>query len=301
MFDPTKIKLGIAPIGWTNDDLPELGGDISFERCIKEMEIAGFAGTEIGSKFPKDVDVLKNKLKQHGLQIASQWFSAHLSDPAKKDETVSAFRMHMNKLKDLGAEVIVVSEQNKSIQGQISVPVLQDKPVLNDEEWGLFVRGLEEIGKLAQKEGMKIVYHHHMGTVIQTRDEIDRLMDNTDPELVFLLADTGHMYYSDGAGSPAQLIKDYGERIAHIHLKDIRESVKKRVRREKLSFLQGVIQGVFTVPGDGDINFPDIFEAIKRAGYEGWFVVEAEQDPSKADPLEYAQNARAYIRETTGL
>lgn len=301
MLNPSKIKLGIAPIGWTNDDMPELGGEIPFEICIKQMNEAGFQGTEVGSKYPKDPAILLKALLPYKLTIASQWFSSFFTTSETPDKTISEFTKHMNFLKALGAKVIVISEQGFSIQGQMNTPLFDNKPVLDDKGWIKLSEGLNKIGELANKNDMKIVYHHHMGTVVQTRKEIDKLMKLTDPGLVYLLADTGHMYYSDGGDSPLKLIKDYGSRIKHIHLKDIRESIKQRVIKEKWSFLRAVKEGVFTVPGDGIIDFAPIFKAIEDIKYEGWLLVEAEQDPAKANPLEYAKKARAYIKKIANI
>lgn len=299
MLDPKKIKLGIAPIGWTNDDLPELGGDIPFETCISQMQEAGFVGTEIGNKFPKDPIQLKAALKPHKLNIASQWFSAFFTVKDDPNETIEAFKKHMAFLKAMGSKVIVISEQGSSIQGQPTTPIFGKKPTLDAKGWERLVKGLEAIGKLALENKMKIVFHHHMGTVVQNRDEIDMLMKKTNPELVWLLADTGHMTYA--AGDPVKLIHDYGSRIAHIHLKDIRPKILEDVKAKNMSFLQSVKAGVFTVPGDGCVDFKGVFKEIDAMNYTGWFVVEAEQDPAKANPLEYAKKARKYIKDLTGL
>nr|MDO8110205.1 myo-inosose-2 dehydratase [Candidatus Sigynarchaeota archaeon] len=300
MLDAKKIKLAIAPIGWTNDDMPELGGEIPFEQCIKEMAEAGFQGTEVGGKYPKDPAQLKKALAPYKLQIASQWFSA-LFTTKPQAETVEAFKKHMAFLKAMGSKVIVISEQGNSIQGQMGTPLFDKKPVLDDAGWDKLAKGLEAIGKLAVDNGMKIVFHHHMGTTVQTAKEVDTLMQKTDPKLVWLLLDTGHLYYSDGGNAPLEVLKKHGKRIAHIHLKDIRDPIKKMVKDKKLSFLQSVKEGTFTVPGDGAIDFKPIFAEIEKLKYEGWMVVEAEQDPAKANPLEYAKKARAYIKKLTGL
>jgi inosose dehydratase len=299
MFDAKKIKIGIAPIGWTNDDLPELGGDIPFEQCIQEMHDAGYVGSEVGNKYPKDPAALKKKLAPVKLNIASQWFSSFFTTQPL-EETVEAFKKHMAFLKAMGSKVIVISEQGNSIQGQQDTPILGDaKPVLDDDGWDMLVQGLETIGDLALKNGMKIVYHHHMGTCVQTREEIDTLMAKADPTKVFLLADTGHMTYA--GGDPAALIHDYADRIKHIHLKDIRADVLQQVKDESMSFLNSVKAGVFTVPGDGCVDWDGVFAEIEAMNYEGWWVVEAEQDPEKAPPLECAQKARDFIKEKTGM
>ncbi|MHA1341718.1 MAG: myo-inosose-2 dehydratase [Promethearchaeota archaeon] len=304
MSNADKIKLGISPIGWTNDDMPELGGNIPLEKCLSEIKEADFHGTEVGSKFPKDPNKLLSILKPYGIEIASQWFSCYFTiekQQGKTGDTVKRFKNHMNFLKALSAKVIVVSEQGKSIQGKMDVPLFLNKPVLDEQEWEDLINGLNEIGKIAVEHDMKIVYHHHMGTVVQTRKEIDRLMESANPNYVYLLVDTGHIYYSDGGDSPPKLILDYNERIKHIHLKDVRLEIKRKVIQQKLSFLQSVKEGVFTVPGDGNIDFIKVFSAIKEIGYEGWLIVEAEQDPAKANPLEYALKARKYIKEKFGL
>jgi inosose dehydratase len=299
MLDNSKIKLGIAPIGWTNDDMPELGGEIPFEQCISEMAQAGFTGTEVGSKYPKSPEALLAALKPHNLQIASQWFSAFFSVQADPTPTVDAFRQHMNFLKALGAKVVVISEQGHSIQGQMHTPLFEKKPTLNNQEWQWLAKGLNTIGKIAIENDMKIVFHHHMGTVVQTKKEIDKLMELTDPDLVFLLVDTGHISYS--GDDPVELLRDYRKRIKHIHLKDIRKNIVEKVKKEKLSFLEGVKLGAFTVPGDGSIKFEPIFKEIEKMNYEGWLLVEAEQDPAKANPLVYAKKARDYIKKLGGI
>lgn len=293
-----QIKLGIAPIAWTNDDLPELGAENTFEQCISEMALAGFAGSEVGNKYPKNTTVLKKALQLRNLQIASAWFSSFLTIKPY-EETRAAFLAHRDFLSEMGAKVIVVSEQGHSIQGLLDVPVYEDKPVFTAEEWEKLAAGLNKLGQLAAEKGMQIVYHHHMGTGVQTTAEIDKLMELTDPELVYLLFDTGHLTFS--GEDPVAILRKYLPRIKHVHLKDVRKDVLERVKQEKLSFLQGVKAGVFTVPGDGMIDFEPIFAFLAQGNYEGWYVVEAEQDPAKANPLEYALMARNYIREKAGL
>ena len=300
MLDSKKIKVAIAPIGWTNDDMPELGGNISFDQCISEMIEAGYVGSEVGNKYPKDPKELHKVLDPKKFSIASQWFSSFFTTKPL-EETVAAFKTHMAFLKAMGSKVIVISEQGGSIQGQMNTPILEKKPVLDAAGWDKLVKGLETIGKLAKDNGMKIVYHHHMGTVVQSREEIDTLMKKSNPDLVWLLADTGHMTYA--AGDPVKLIEDYGSRIAHIHLKNIRANIVKEVKAKKLSFLKSVKLGAFTVPGDaeGSIDFAAVFKAIEKIKYEGWLVVEAEQDPEKANPLKYAKIGREAIRKFGGV
>ncbi|MFU1797875.1 myo-inosose-2 dehydratase [Paenibacillus azoreducens] len=292
------ISLGIAPIAWTNDDMPELGAENSFEQCISEMALSGFTGTEIGNKYPRDPEILKSYLQPRGLNVASAWFSSFLTTKPYA-ETEQAFIQHRDFLHAMGAKVIVVSEQGHSVQGQIDTPVFDRKPVFTDEEWNKLTTGLEQLGILAREKDMRIVYHHHMGTGVQTTAEIERLMDNTDPEKVSLLFDTGHLVFS--GEDPVAIYNKYKDRIFHIHFKDIRAAVLQQLKEEKWSFLQGVKNGVFTVPGDGMIDFRPIWEQISVSGYAGWIVVEAEQDPAKANPFLYAVKARNYIREVTKL
>ena len=293
-----KIQLAIAPIAWTNDDLPDLGKENTFEQCISEMALAGFKGTEIGNKYPKNPDILKHYLDLRNLKVASAWFSAYLTTKPF-EETESAFIKHREFLHAMGAKVIVVAEQGHSIQGMLDKSVFNDKPEFTEEEWNLLTDGLEKLGDLAHEKDMEIVYHHHMGTGVQTTEEIERLMDNTDPLKVSLLFDTGHLVFS--GEDPINIYKKYKGRIKHIHFKDIRKRVAEEVKENSDSFLDGVKKGVFTVPGDGMIDFSPIWKEIKDSGYEGWIVVEAEQDPAKANPYEYAVKTRKYIHDTTGL
>ncbi len=298
MFDKNKVKLGIAPIAWTNDDMPELGGENTFEQCVSEMALAGFTGSEVGSKYPKDPKQLNKALELRGMTICNAWFSLFLTTKPLQ-ETVDAFVKYRDFLYEVGARVIGAAEQGHSIQGMMDVPVFDKKPYFTEEEWKRFAHGLNEVGRLAKEKGMSLAYHHHMGTGVQTFEEIDRLMDMTDPGLVYFLFDTGHLVFSDI--SPEEVLKKYVKRVRHVHLKDVREDVLDRVRKEKWSFLKAVKEGVFTVPGDGMINYDPLFKILAGSSYEGWMVVEAEQDPAKANPFEYAVKARKFIREKTGL
>lgn len=292
-----NIKLGIAPIAWTNDDMPDLGAENTFEQCISEMAIAGFSGTEIGNKYPKNPEELKNALDLRGMEVANSWISTFLTtEPFEVTE--KAFREKCEFLKAVGAKRIGASEQGHSIQGT-ALSVFEDKYVMNDKEWKLLTEGLSKLGKIAQEYGITLTYHHHMGTVVQTEEEIDRLMSETDADSVFLLFDSGHLAYS--GENYMSVLKKYAKRIKHVHLKDIRPDKVQEVKEKKLSFLEGVRLGTFTVPGDGAIDFKPIFDILSDAGYEGWLLVEAEQDPELANPLEYAIKARKYIRQNTGI
>ncbi len=299
MFSGKNVKLGIAPIAWTNDDLPELGGENTFRQCVSEMALAGFTGSEVGNKYPKDPAVLKPMLALRGIEICNAWFSAFLiSRPYK--ETEAAFEKHVAFLAAMGAKVVGVSEQSYSIQGIQSQPAFEGKYEMNDAEWDALCDGLNRMGKLSlEKYGVALTFHHHMGTVVQSAAETDRLMAGTDPAYVSLLFDSGHFAY--GGENPAEMVRRYAKRIKHVHLKDIRPDVVAKVRENRWSFLEGVRQGTFTIPGDGCVEFDPIFACLEEYGFEGYMVVEAEQDPAKADPLEYAIRARKFIREHTGL
>lgn len=299
MLDKNKVKLGIAPIAWTNDDMPDLGSENTFEQCVSEMALAGFTGCEVGNKYPKDPEVLGKALELRNMEICNQWFSSFLiSRPF--DEVEAEFRNQLEFLRAMGAKVIGASEQSYSVQGQMDTPVFGHKYVMNDEEWNLLCDGLNKLGKIAKEEyGISLTFHHHMGTVVQDADEVERLMNGTDPEYLSLLYDTGHFAYC--GADPLEMVRKYKDRIKHVHLKDIRKEVVEQVKREELSFLAGVRMGAFTVPGDGCIDFEPIFKVLEDNGYEGYMLVEAEQDPAKANPLEYAIKARKYIAEKTGL
>jgi len=293
MTNPSAIKLAIAPIGWTNDDLPELGGEIPFEQCVSEMALAGFQGSEVGNKYPRDPTVLNQALKLRGLTICNAWFSSFLTT-MPYEEVEAAFIAHRDFLYAVGARVIGAAEQGHSIQG-LPKPVFEEKPFFTDAEWDRLCGGLNRLGALAAEKGMKLTYHHHMGTGVQTALEIDRLMEGTDPAVVGLLYDTGHLVFAgeDHLG----VLNKWIRRIRHVHLKDLRPARRKEALEGHWSFLEAVKAGVFTVPGDGSIDFVPVFKTLQEAGYEGWWVVEAEQDPAKANPLEYALKARAYIRD----
>lgn len=299
MFSKEKVKLGIAPIAWTNDDLPELGGENTFEQCVSEMALAGFTGSEVGNKYPKDPEVLKKALDLRGIQICNAWFSTFFTTKAK-EETIAAFIEHRDFLHAMGAKMIGVSEQGHSIQG-LDLPVFENKPVFTEEEWQKLAEGLNEIANLAEEKGMKVSFHHHMGTGVQTPAEVDKLMEMTNDNM-YLLFDSGHLVYSEDSTQAAiDVLEKYADRVAHVHLKDVRQEILDQVKEEKLSFLDGVKMGAFTIPGDGLIDFEPMFKILQKSDYTGWFVVEAEQDPAIANPLEYAIRARKYINEKTGL
>jgi inosose dehydratase len=293
-----RVRLAIAPIAWTNDDLPELGGGNTFEQCISEMALAGYEGSEVGNKYPKDPAVLKRYLDLRGLTICNAWFSSFLAT-RPFEEVEKAFIQHRDFLFAVGARVIGAAEQGHSVQGRQDVPVFEGKPSFTAEEWKRLTDGLNRLGELAREKGMTLTYHHHMGTGVQTAAEIDKLMEMTDPQLLFLLYDTGHLVFS-GEDYLGVLERHVG-RVRHVHLKDVRLDVLNRVKTERMSFLKAVKEGVFTVPGDGGVDFKPVFRLLDKKGYRGWYVVEAEQDPARANPFEYAVKARQFIRDAAGL
>lgn len=299
MMKTENVKLGIAPIGWTNDDLPELGAENTFEQCVSEMALAGYTGCEVGNKYPRDVALLKHKLSVRGIEICNAWFSTFFVD-GKKEQTLQDFIKHRDFLHAMGAKVIGCSEQSRSIQGQPKA-IFKEKTVFTDEEWQLLAEGYNELANLAAEKGMRVCLHHHMGTGIQTPEEIDRYMQVVNDD-VYLLFDSGHLYYSEGSQQAMlAVLEKYIDRIIHVHLKDVRDEVVEEVRSKNLSFLEGVKKGTFTVPGDGVIDFRPIFEILDKHNYQGWMVVEAEQDPAIANPFEYAVKGRQYIKEVAGV
>ncbi|MEB8085878.1 myo-inosose-2 dehydratase [Staphylococcus pseudoxylosus] len=289
-----NIRYACAPIAWTNDDMPELGSENSFEQCISEMALAGYEGTEIGNKYPRNPEVLKAYLEPRGLSVASAWISLYLTSKPYQ-VTAEAFIKHRDFLYEMGAKVIVVSEQGNSIQGKLDKALFRDKPIFTEEEWQLLIEGLEKLGELAHEKDMEIVYHHHMGTGIQTTEEIDELMERTSKENVSLLFDTGHLVIS--GEDPIEIFNKHVNRIKHIHFKDIRPEIKEVVDKENQCFLDAVRKGMFTVPGDGVIDFEPILNLIYQSDYSGWIVVEAEQDPSVANPFIYAKKAKEYMAQ----
>ena len=293
-----KVKLGIAPIAWTNDDIPELGGENTFEQCVSEMALAGFSGSEVGTKYPSDPAVLKKALDLRGLVICNQWYSTHfITRPYAEIE--KEFREKLNFLRIVGADVIGPNEQTRACQSDESIGVQKGKAIFSSQEWKLMVEGYNKIGQVAKEEGFKVCMHHHMGTGVQTPEETERFLNDTNPDTVYLTYDSGHFAYS--GSDPVEQLAKFISRVGHVHLKDLRPAVQAVGMREDWSFMKAVREGVFTVPGDGGLDFPAIIEILEDADYEGWMVVEAEQNPAKANPFEYALKARNYIGKLTGL
>lgn len=293
-----NVKYGCAPINWTNDDLPSLGGELTYQQCLSEMALAGYTGSEGGCKYPKDFDVLKKALEIRGMQICNMWFSSFFTT-FENEKTYELFEKHMDFTYGLGARVVGIGECGVTIHGDIHAPLFEKAPVLSAKQFDNLCAGLNELGRRAKQKGMKACFHPHVGTGVQTLQEIDYLMEHTDPELVSLVFDTGHCTVA--GEDPVAILGKYISRIGHVHVKDVRGPVLKQVREEGHSFLWGVLNGMFTVPGDGtEVNWDGVFDILKKSDYDGWIVVEAEQDPAKADPLLYAQKARAFMREKLG-
>lgn len=275
------VRLGTNPIAWSNDDLRELGGATSLETCLAEARQAGFAGIELGHKFPRTAPELRAVLKKYDLALVSGWYSSALLTRDAATE-MAAMRPHLDLLKALGCTVLILAETSSAVHGDRAAP-LSRRPVLANTDWPRFGDRLTQLAEMAAAEDLTIVYHHHMGTAVQSGEDIDRLMTATGPALKLLL-DTGHATF--GGADPVALARRWRTRIAHVHCKDVRPEVMEQARRADWSFLDAVVAGVFTVPGDGMVDFAAVLRELP--GYDGWLVIEAEQDPEKANPLLYA-------------
>ena len=288
-----SIKLGIAPIAWSNDDMPELGGKTSLEQCLKEASMAGFTGIESGGKFPMDSEKLIPKLNKENLKLCSGWYGAQLLKRSPKEE-FELMQKQLKLFKDCNAPCMVFAEITDSVQGDPVKP-LSSRPILSKEEWKKFIQSINEISKMMIDENMPLAYHHHMGTVVETEEDISRLIENT-KDTVKLLVDTGHMLFAQG--NSIKLVESFYERIIHVHCKDIRKNVLEKSLKNNSTFRQAFLDGAFTVPGDGCIDYRPFLTVLKKRNYTGWLVVEAEQDPAKANPFEYAKIGYKYLSKT---
>jgi len=297
IFDPAKVFLGITPTGWSNSDdaFIDLKPPIPYQQILSEMALTGFKGCQDSPKFPTDINLLKAELAMRGLTICEPWVGTYLTIGDGSD-TRDIFKQQLEFMKSIGgSNVIVVAELANAVHQQPIFP-LTNKPILDDEKWKLLADGLNELGKLATDNDMRLCYHPHVGTCVENFEEIEKLMELTDPDLLKLLLDTGHLYYADV--DPLTVTKKYAKRIGHVHLKNIRRKNLLDSKQKKLSFLDSIKAEVFTVPGDtnGAIDFDIIFKVLADADYNGWLVVEAEQDPNKANPLKYAKIAQAFLK-----
>jgi inosose dehydratase len=296
-LSPERVRLGVTPTLWWNDDFPSIDIGIPFGQCVSEMALAGFQGCSVGHKYPKDPAELKAALDLRNLRVSEPWVSTYFTIRGMEQQTIDAFEDQLAFIKAMGGTDLVVAEFGGSSH-LLPIALFDNRPVFDDRQWDQLANGLNRLGKITADSGMRLSYHHHMGTGVMTRADVDRLMASTDPGLVHLLLDTAHLAFA--GDDPIAAARAYADRIGHVHLKDIRPEVVSRVREQRLSFQEGIEDGVFTVPGDGALDFIPILEALGEAGYQGWLVVEAEQDPAKANPLEYALKARAYLREVLG-
>lgn len=287
----SALQLAISPLTWTNDDMSALGGDIPLETCLSEMALAGFTGTELGTKYPRDAATLLPLLARHGLQLASGWCSGNLVNQDAEAEW-RAIAPHVALLKAAGVRAMVYGEVSNTVHGNIQTPLSQ-RVRLDDagmQRYGERLTALAD--RLMAETGIRLAFHHHVGTIIETQDDILRLVAHTGNN-VGLTFDTGHARF--GGADPLDLLQACVHRVAHVHLKDVRPPVIAHTRESNASFLTAVLEGAFTVPGDGVIDFASVLGCLKAADYSGWVVVEAEQDPAKAHPLTYAQLAHRNI------
>ena len=284
---PWNVRIGINPISWSNDDLPALGGETSLETALSEGAEIGYQGFELGNKFPKDPATLKAKLAEYGVACVSGWYSGRLAEGTLEQELRDCVG-HMSKLQYNGCKVVVYGEVAGSIQGQIDTPLAKRPRFKTHTQWVDYGERLTAFGwHLQTTYGITLAYHHHMGAYVESPDDVDQLMAVTG-ESVGLLFDTGHAYYG-GAKDPAALLAKHLKRVVHVHCKDVRPAVVAQARNDGWSFLHGVINGTFTVPGDGVIDFNAVLSTLHAGGYEGWLVVEAEQDPAVAPSYQYAK------------
>ena len=288
-----KIKLGIAPIAWSNDDMPELGGDTPVEQCLEEASSVGFTGIELGGKFPRNPGITNFLLNKYKLKMPGGWYGSLLRTRSAEDEWV-AMQDHLNLLKLVNADVFVFADVSGSIQGD-QTKRLSTRPTMEDDEFVEYCKKINDISNRLSDEGIPMSYHEHMGTIIQTENDVDRFMNNTNQN-TFLLYDTGHLLFAEA--NYKRVLKNYISKINHVHCKDIRQNILENSLKNDLSFRESFLDGVFTVPGDGCIDYEPLFEILYQNNYDKWLIIEAEQDPKKANPLEYAKIGFTYLSST---
>ncbi|MCA9546229.1 MAG: myo-inosose-2 dehydratase [Myxococcales bacterium] len=300
LFEPGSVYFGVTPTSWWNDDFLDIDIGIPYQQAFSEMALAGYEGCSQGHKYPEDLEVLKFELGLRGLRISEPWTSTFFTINKMRDKTIADFRASLAFIKAMGGTDMVVAELGQSSH-QRPVDLVANRPIFKDPEWESLADGLNELGAIATAEGMRLCYHHHMGTGVMTLADVRRLMAMTNPGDVRLLLDTGHLTYA--GDDPLECIAEFGHRLGHVHLKNIRRPAMEEALAQGMSFHDAIEHGVFTVPGDpaGCLDFEAILKALAAIPYKGWMVVEAEQNPAKANPLQYVKMARDYLREVTGL
>jgi inosose dehydratase len=278
-----NVKIGINPISWSNDDLPSLGGETPLEVALTEGKRIGYQGFELGNKFPRESQALRKVLSAHDLALVSGWYSGRLAKRTVEEE-IAAVGPHLALLADNGANVMVYGEVQDSIQGAPQ-PLYKRPRFFTSAQWDAYADRLTQFAKHTLSHGVRVAYHHHMGAYVEAPADVDELMKRVGPE-VGLLFDSGHMTFA--GGDAVEMLKKHAARVCHVHCKDVRPDVIKLARNRNWSFLESVINGAFTVPGDGAVDFPALMAILRESGYEGWLVVEAEQDPSVAPSYRYA-------------
>jgi len=290
------IRFGVSPIAWINDDMPELGGDTPLENVLRDIQDVGFSGVELGGKFPRDPQVLRALLSSYGLDLVGGWYSSNLLTHSAEAE-IEAMRQHLDLLQALGSPVFVIAETSNAIHGRRDVP-LTNSPILSDEDWKVFGERLTTVADFIDSEGLRFAYHHHLGTAVETEEELKRYLAVTG-EKAGLTVDTGHAAL--GGIDVLQILRTVPKRVVHVHCKDVRRGIFETIRTSGRSFLDGVLEGMFTVPGDGDLDFAPVFEALAAIEYSGWVIVEAEQDPAIANPRTYAQLGLGVLRTQASI
>jgi inosose dehydratase len=296
----TPMLIGIQPTCWTNDDFSEIGDDTPYQQILDDTAAAGYQGGSTGHNYPSHRPSLIVELQRRSLGITSTWVGTRFTAPGEYDATLDEVRRQIAYLKAVGASDIVVAELAGAVNQVRTKSVLTDRPIFNEAQWFLLTRGLNEAGRLARDAGLRLSFHPHVGSGVQSAAEASRLMDATEPGSVWLCVDSGHLYYA--GDDPLPLTKKYLSRVGHVHLKSVREDVRARAVAGNYSFYQAVLEGIWTVPGDpdGEVDTTSIVKLLVQEGYTGWLVVEAEQDPAKAPPLQYAKMAREYLRGLLG-
>ncbi|KVO77598.1 myo-inosose-2 dehydratase [Burkholderia ubonensis] len=290
-MNPFEFRIGINPLSWMNDDLPSLGGETPLAVALSEGRDIGYEGFELGNKFPREPQALKALLGEYGLSLVSGWYSGRLAQRSVDDE-IAAVDPHLDLLAQNGATVMVYGEVADTIQGA-PVPLYQRPRFTTDAQWDGYAERLDAFARYTLSRGVRVAYHHHMGAYVETPADVDRLMAATS-DAVGLLFDAGHITFA--GGNPAEVLKRHIARVCHVHCKDVRPAVIRLARNRNWSFLDAVINGAFTVPGDGAIDFATLIDLLKRHGYRGWLVVEAEQDPVVAPSYAYAQKGYRTLR-----